>query len=224
MARQLPAGRAGRRRHRAGDRARRRPGARRGARPLPVRRPIEWVPLPVGAAAIETHGSALPPITLETLEQARRLAARSARQRVVPGGASRAAEPERLPPQALRPVREHPAGEGLRGDARAGARARPGRRPGEHRGLLRRSQYLSRHRRVHADRGRGDRDGHLHPAGDRADRPAGVRAGDAAPQAPDHRAQGERAARPRPASSWTSAARSPPSTPTSRSTTSTSTR
>ncbi|MFG1818166.1 isocitrate/isopropylmalate dehydrogenase family protein [Kribbella sp. NPDC049174] len=31
--------------------------------------PIEWVPLPVGADAIETHGSALPPITLETLEQ-----------------------------------------------------------------------------------------------------------------------------------------------------------
>ncbi len=31
--------------------------------------PIEWVPLPVGAAAIETHGSALPPITLETLER-----------------------------------------------------------------------------------------------------------------------------------------------------------
>ncbi|TCO22246.1 3-isopropylmalate dehydrogenase [Kribbella steppae] len=30
---------------------------------------IEWVPLPVGAEAIETHGSALPPITLETLEQ-----------------------------------------------------------------------------------------------------------------------------------------------------------
>jgi 3-isopropylmalate dehydrogenase len=31
--------------------------------------PIEWVPLPVGAAAIETHGSALPPVTLETLER-----------------------------------------------------------------------------------------------------------------------------------------------------------
>ncbi|WP_433161918.1 isocitrate/isopropylmalate dehydrogenase family protein [Kribbella sp. CA-247076] len=31
--------------------------------------PIEWVPLPVGAAAIETHGSALPPVTLETLGQ-----------------------------------------------------------------------------------------------------------------------------------------------------------
>ncbi|ONI71586.1 3-isopropylmalate dehydrogenase [Kribbella sp. ALI-6-A] len=29
--------------------------------------PIEWVPLPLGAAAIETHGSALPPETLETL-------------------------------------------------------------------------------------------------------------------------------------------------------------
>jgi 3-isopropylmalate dehydrogenase len=29
--------------------------------------PIEWVPLPLGAAAIETHGSALPPATLETL-------------------------------------------------------------------------------------------------------------------------------------------------------------
>jgi len=31
--------------------------------------PIEWVPLPVGAEAIETHGSGLPPITLETLER-----------------------------------------------------------------------------------------------------------------------------------------------------------
>jgi 3-isopropylmalate dehydrogenase len=31
--------------------------------------PVEWVPLPVGAKAIETHGSALPSITLETLEQ-----------------------------------------------------------------------------------------------------------------------------------------------------------
>ncbi len=31
--------------------------------------PIEWVPLPVGAEAIETHGSALPSITLETLER-----------------------------------------------------------------------------------------------------------------------------------------------------------
>src|SRR6266536_43370 len=31
--------------------------------------PVEWVPLPVGAAAIETHGSALPSMTLETLEQ-----------------------------------------------------------------------------------------------------------------------------------------------------------
>ncbi|MFI7065936.1 isocitrate/isopropylmalate dehydrogenase family protein [Kribbella sp. NPDC050124] len=30
---------------------------------------IGWVPLPVGAEAIDTHGSALPPITLETLEQ-----------------------------------------------------------------------------------------------------------------------------------------------------------
>jgi 3-isopropylmalate dehydrogenase len=30
-------------------------------------KPIEWVPLPVGAAAIETHGSALPPETLSTL-------------------------------------------------------------------------------------------------------------------------------------------------------------
>ncbi|MGC4940841.1 isocitrate/isopropylmalate dehydrogenase family protein [Kribbella sp. DT2] len=29
--------------------------------------PIEWVPLPLGAAAIATHGSALPPATLETL-------------------------------------------------------------------------------------------------------------------------------------------------------------
>ncbi|TDD17529.1 isocitrate/isopropylmalate dehydrogenase family protein [Kribbella turkmenica] len=31
--------------------------------------PIEWVPLPVGAEAIATHGSALPPVTLETLGQ-----------------------------------------------------------------------------------------------------------------------------------------------------------
>jgi 3-isopropylmalate dehydrogenase len=31
--------------------------------------PVEWMPLPVGAEAIETHGSALPSITLETLEQ-----------------------------------------------------------------------------------------------------------------------------------------------------------
>ncbi|MEU4191295.1 isocitrate/isopropylmalate dehydrogenase family protein [Kribbella sp. NPDC026611] len=29
--------------------------------------PVEWVPLPVGAAAIETHGSALPDVTVETL-------------------------------------------------------------------------------------------------------------------------------------------------------------
>jgi 3-isopropylmalate dehydrogenase len=29
--------------------------------------PVEWVPLPVGAAAIETHGSALPEVTVETL-------------------------------------------------------------------------------------------------------------------------------------------------------------
>jgi 3-isopropylmalate dehydrogenase len=28
---------------------------------------VEWVPLPVGAAAIETHGSALPDVTVETL-------------------------------------------------------------------------------------------------------------------------------------------------------------
>jgi 3-isopropylmalate dehydrogenase len=31
-------------------------------------KPIDWVPLPVGAAAIESHGSALPPVTLETLQ------------------------------------------------------------------------------------------------------------------------------------------------------------
>jgi 3-isopropylmalate dehydrogenase len=32
-------------------------------------KPIEWVPLPVGAAAIENHGSALPPATLEVLDE-----------------------------------------------------------------------------------------------------------------------------------------------------------
>jgi 3-isopropylmalate dehydrogenase len=32
-------------------------------------KPLDWVPLPVGAAAIESHGSALPPATLETLEE-----------------------------------------------------------------------------------------------------------------------------------------------------------
>ncbi|TDO45689.1 3-isopropylmalate dehydrogenase [Kribbella sp. VKM Ac-2527] len=31
--------------------------------------PIEWVPLPVGAAAIDTHGSSLPPKTVETLAE-----------------------------------------------------------------------------------------------------------------------------------------------------------
>ncbi|RZU19196.1 3-isopropylmalate dehydrogenase [Kribbella rubisoli] len=31
--------------------------------------PVEWVPLPVGAAAIETHGSALPDLTVETLDK-----------------------------------------------------------------------------------------------------------------------------------------------------------
>lgn len=31
--------------------------------------PIEWVPLPVGAASIETHGSALPDVTVETLDK-----------------------------------------------------------------------------------------------------------------------------------------------------------
>ncbi|TDW66072.1 isocitrate/isopropylmalate dehydrogenase family protein [Kribbella pratensis] len=31
--------------------------------------PVEWVPLPVGAAAIETHGSALPDVTVETLDK-----------------------------------------------------------------------------------------------------------------------------------------------------------
>ncbi|WP_329481745.1 isocitrate/isopropylmalate dehydrogenase family protein [Kribbella sp. NBC_01484] len=30
---------------------------------------VEWVPLPVGAAAIDTHGSALPEITVETLDK-----------------------------------------------------------------------------------------------------------------------------------------------------------
>jgi 3-isopropylmalate dehydrogenase len=30
---------------------------------------VDWVPLPVGAAAIETHGSALPEVTVETLDQ-----------------------------------------------------------------------------------------------------------------------------------------------------------
>jgi 3-isopropylmalate dehydrogenase len=30
---------------------------------------VEWVPLPVGAAAIETHGSALPEVTVETLDK-----------------------------------------------------------------------------------------------------------------------------------------------------------
>jgi 3-isopropylmalate dehydrogenase len=30
---------------------------------------VEWVPLPVGATAIETHGSALPDVTVETLEK-----------------------------------------------------------------------------------------------------------------------------------------------------------
>lgn len=32
-------------------------------------KPIDWVPLPVGAAAIESHGDALPPAALETLEE-----------------------------------------------------------------------------------------------------------------------------------------------------------
>ncbi|MEV0804223.1 isocitrate/isopropylmalate dehydrogenase family protein [Kribbella sp. NPDC050281] len=31
--------------------------------------PVDWVPLPVGAAAIETHGSALPDVTVETLDK-----------------------------------------------------------------------------------------------------------------------------------------------------------
>ena len=125
--------------------------------------PIEWVPLPVGAEAIETHGSALPPITLETLEQL---------DGWLLGPHDSASYPDehrvQLNPSGfLRKhfdlfanIRPH---EGLRADARAGARPRPGRRPGEHRGLLRRPQYVSRHRRVHADRRRGDRDGHLHP-------------------------------------------------------------
>jgi 3-isopropylmalate dehydrogenase len=30
--------------------------------------PVEWIPLPVGATAIETHGSALPEVTVETLD------------------------------------------------------------------------------------------------------------------------------------------------------------
>jgi 3-isopropylmalate dehydrogenase len=30
---------------------------------------VEWVPLPVGASAIESHGDALPPVTLDTLER-----------------------------------------------------------------------------------------------------------------------------------------------------------
>ena len=30
---------------------------------------VEWVPLPVGAAAIDTHGSALPEVTVETLDK-----------------------------------------------------------------------------------------------------------------------------------------------------------
>jgi 3-isopropylmalate dehydrogenase len=31
--------------------------------------PVDWVPLPVGAAAIETHGTALPDVTVETLDK-----------------------------------------------------------------------------------------------------------------------------------------------------------
>ena len=123
----------------------------------------------------------------------RRLAARPARQRGLPGALPEPAQPQRDHPQALRPVRQHPPGEGVRGRQGRGARYRPRDRPGEHRGLLRRPQHLRRHRRVHADAGRRDRHGHHHPPGLRADRPLGLRAGSAAQQEADDRAQGQRA-------------------------------
>ena len=89
------------------------------------------------------HGSALPPVTLETLDELDGWLLGPHDSAAYPEPHPAPAQPERVPPQALRPVRQHPPGEGVRGRQGRGARHRPGHRPGEHRGLLRRPQHVS---------------------------------------------------------------------------------
>ena len=156
--------------------------------------PVDWQELPLGASAIEEHGSAIPPATMEALADL---------DGWLLGPHDSAAYPEPFRSQ-LNPsgaIRKHfdlyanirPA-RGFEGGTAIAPGHRPGDRPGEHRGLLRRPQHLRRHGGVHADGGRRDLPGRLHPAGGRADRPDRVRAGPAPAEQGDDRAQGERAA------------------------------
>ena len=61
-------GRDARRRHRARDRARVRAGGRRGPGRR-GRRAVDWQELPLGASAIEEHGSAIPAATMDALAE-----------------------------------------------------------------------------------------------------------------------------------------------------------
>ena len=84
--------------------------------------PVAWHELPLGAAAIEAHGTRSAGGDPGGAGRAGRLAARPARQRGLSRAVPVAAEPERRHPQALRPVREHPPGPRR---SRAARRSRP---------------------------------------------------------------------------------------------------
>ena len=113
--------------------------------------PVEWVELPLGRSAIDEYGAHTPRIDPRPRSPAstRGCSARTTAP-PTPSRSGRQLNPERDDPQALRSLRQHPPGQGLRGRQRGRARHRPRDRPGEHRGLLRRPQHLRRHRRVHA--------------------------------------------------------------------------
>ena len=75
---------------------------------------VDWVPLPLGAAAIDEHGTAVPDKTLRTLAglDGWLLGPHdSASYPEPPLGP----QPQRHHPQALRPVRQHPSGQELPG-------------------------------------------------------------------------------------------------------------
>jgi 3-isopropylmalate dehydrogenase len=71
--------------------------------------PIQWQELPLGAAAIETHGSAIPEVTLEALAGLDGWLLGPHDSARLPRAVPEPAQPERHAAQALRPVRQRAA-------------------------------------------------------------------------------------------------------------------
>ena len=152
--------------------------------PPPAPTPVDWQELPLGASAIEAHGSAIPAATVEALAGLDGWLLGPHDSAAYPEPLPVAAEPERRAPQALRPVRERPA---RRARFEGGTAIAPDTdlvivRENTEGFYADRNTYAGTGEYM-PTRGRRDHDGRLHPAGDRADRAHRVRAGPAPAEA-----------------------------------------